>query len=102
MMDEQRYNTKNITLISVKGNPVDISVEMTQEGVALIECSEPLAFMTYLDIKGKVNANCYLRGIAIPGEGAFFDLFDRFGSIMRDVMRLSDKKSKDLLLSKIC
>ena len=77
--------------------------EKTTEGVTLIECSEAAALLNYLDTERdfKFSPECYLRGVVIPGEGAFFDLFDSFGSSARNVVHLSEKQSHDLILSRI-
>lgn len=87
------------------GLTVPLEYQETKDGVTLLQCFEPAVLLSYLNVNRDyklLGEECYVKGVAIPGEGAFFDLFDAFGSLTRDIVRLTDQQSEELILSRIC
>lgn len=103
LLENEDSRRNEVLLYSKDGVTINLRCESTTEGVTLIECLEPRKLLNHLEVEGnyKFTSECYLKGAVIPGEGAFFDLFDTFGALVRDVVRLDEKQSYDLLTSQI-
>ena len=95
---------REVQLLSREGKSIPLIIEKTDEGTTLIQCYEPQEMMNYFDVGDEVrlSSDCYIKGAVVPGEGAFFDLFDSFGTLINDVISLNDQEADELLFSRIC
>lgn len=73
-------------------------------GRILFECYEPSTLLSYLtkgQFAGSLSPDTYLCGVVIPGEGAFIELRDQFGSLAHDVIKMNDAQANELLIDRI-
>lgn len=84
-----------------QGIPLQVA---TWEGTTLLECRDPQAFLRQV-AEGRselsLSPDTYLRGVVIPGEGAFFQLRDPFGLVADDVLSLGEEEARLRLLDRI-
>lgn len=70
----------------------------------LVECKTPLPFLAHIT-QGRWTAelkpDTYLRGIVFSDEEAVFSLFDQFGTVADEVVRLSPEQARSLILEKV-
>ncbi|HZE96327.1 MAG TPA: hypothetical protein VE981_04840 [Planctomycetota bacterium] len=83
------------------GTRIPVRVETSREGKTLVECHEPGPFLEHITegrVRGPLGPDTILRGVVIPLEGATFTLFDQFGVVADEIVRLNDEEAHQRLL----
>ena len=94
---------KQVFLHTDQGRSIPLLVATCDDNIVL-ECREPGDFLKHLTDtphSADLAPDVYLRGVIIPEEGAFFQLRDRFGTLVYEIVRLSHPQAKRLLLERI-
>ncbi len=86
------------------GQRIPVKVKRWRERT-LVECDYPLDLLSHLglaDFARDELEGVIVRGVVIPGEGGFFQLFDTFGAMHREPLFLAqadaDKKFLNSLI----
>ena len=93
---------------SESGSRIPIRIRRWQDRTFL-ECDEPDQLLSHLGLnkersdqaRGNTINGAILRGVYIPGEGGYFQLFDHFGAVNHEPLWLSDKETVQRLLSSV-
>ena len=90
---------KQVVLRTADG--IDLPVSVAESGPKrLVECREAATFLRHISgnrCDPELSPDTFLRGVVIPGEGAFFQLRDVFGVVADDVCRLTDSEVRETL-----
>lgn len=87
------------TLEGFAGPRIPVRVA-NRSGTTLIECSEPGAFLCQIPevgFAGVLGPDAWLRGVFVPGEGAWFQLFDSLGTLGKEEIHLEEEAAQALL-----
>ena len=66
-----------------------------------LECNDARAMLEHIHgerLQASFGSGTKVRGVVIPGEGAFFELFDQFGSLVDEVVQLDDSEARKRIL----
>ena len=86
-----------------ESGPVPLLIER-HEGRTFIECDNGGIVLYYLNAKQNRDddfGSYHIRGVCIPGEGAFFELFDKFGRVLSEPLTYSVECVEERLLNGI-
>lgn len=91
-------------LLGVDGGEIIPLRVAHHEDRLLLECREPDRFLSSVCARSgtpPLPPDLYLRGVVIPGEGAFFQLLDPLGVVVEGAGRLDRRQATRLLLNRI-
>ncbi len=94
---------KQVLLHTDQGRSIPLLMATSDDNIVL-ECREPRDFLKHLTDTPHppdLAPDVYLRGVIVPEEGAFFQLRDRFGTLVDEIVRLSDTQALRLILERI-
>ena len=77
------------------GNRIPVKVRRWEERT-FIECDfaqEILQHFGFSDVPSLGFHGTVLRGVLVPGEGGYFQLFDNFGATHREPLRLAEAQA---------
>lgn len=95
---------------TIQWNNRSIPVRVARQlGKVYIECDAPGPFLLALNPKQvdteklrSLPASATLKGVVIPEIGGFLDLFDCFGSMLKDSLKVDSQKLLTLLENTPC
>ena len=94
---------RHVLLHTDQGRSIPLLMATHDDNIVL-ECREPGDFLNHVanfSHPAELAPDVYLRSVTIPEEGAFFQLRDQFGTLVDEIVRLSNPQAKRLLLDRI-